>query len=188
MQTGELAIENILLPNEKLPALLDIISVTLDRHIPDTYQSENFMINENGSWLKNGVFALSELSNVCDTPDSLWINGYSSAGGLNDRMSQEKAETELSSSLLFIRPECLRIIVLEMALRKKIRAEFPFQHIPSRLPVTDPAIDSIYLKKKPGIYPVTEETYCTLSISEPFQGYCYKLVAGIIQMRPLFNE
>ncbi|MDM8556214.1 DNA helicase RecQ [Desulfococcaceae bacterium HSG7] len=181
-ETGELAIENILLPDEKLPALLDIISVPLDKPTPGTYQSENFMINKNGSWLKNGVFALSELSDLCDTPDSLWINGYSSGGiGVNDRIPQEKAETELSSSLLFIRPENLRIIVLETELGKRIRAEFTFNSVFYQLPVTDPAIDSIYLRKKAGVYPVNVETYCTLSIGEPFYGYCYKLVAGIFQ-------
>ena len=188
LETGELAIEQILLPNEKLPVLLDIISVPLDKHTPVTYQTENHSLNENGSWFKNGVFALSQLPILCDTPDSLWINGFNSKGGINDRMPQQTAEKELSSSLLFIRPEDLRIIVLEMALRKKIRAEFTFNHIPYRLPVTDPAIDSIYLKKSPGVYPVTEETYCTLSVSEPFQGFCYKLVAGIIQTRSMFNE
>ena len=188
LETGELAIEHILLPNEKLPVLLDIVSVPLDKHTPVTYQAENHSINQNGSWFKNGVFALSELPRLCDATDSLWINEFNSAGGINDRMPQQTAETELSSSLLFIRPEGLRIIVIENALRKKIRAEFTFNHIPYRLPVTDPAIDSIYLKKSPGVYAVTEETYCTLSISEPFQGYCYKLVAGIIQTRSMFNE
>ncbi len=188
LETGELAIEQILLPNEKLPALLDIISVPLSKHAPVTYQDENHTINEDGSWIKNGVFALSELPGLCDVPDSLWINGFNSAGGINDRIPQQTAESELSSSLLFIRPENLRIIVLEIALRKKIWAEFSFNNISYRLPVTDPAIDSIYLKKKPGVYPLNEETYCTLSISEPFHGYCYKLVAGILQTRTVFNE
>jgi len=187
-ETGELAIKHILLPDEKLPALLDIITVPLAKHAPVTYQTENHTVKESGSWIKNGVFALSELSGLCDIPDSLWINGYSSTGGMNDRIPQEKAETELSSSLLFIQPEGLRIIVLETALRKRIRAKFTFNRVSYDLPVTDPAIDSIYLKKRAGIYPVNVETYCTLSIGEPFYEYCYKLIAGIMQMRPISDE
>ncbi len=184
LETGELAYEQILLPNEKLPGLLDIILVPLEKHTPVTYQTENHRIRTTGGWLKNGVFAFSQLALLCDRPDTLWINGFSSSGGINDRMPQSVAEAELSSSLLFIHPEKPRIIVLEMALRKKIRVEFDFNHVTYRLPVTDPAIDSIYLSKAPGRYAVDREIYFTLSISEPFQGYCYKLVAGVISMRP----
>jgi hypothetical protein len=57
-----------------------------------------------------------------------------------------------------------------------------FNHISYRLPVTDPAVEACYLKKPLGNYPLTEpEIYLTISTSEPYEGFCYKLVAGLIK-------
>jgi hypothetical protein len=48
--------------------------------------------------------------------------------------------------------------------------------------VTAPAVEACYLKKSLGKYPLTEpEIYLTISISEPYEGFCYKLVAGLIK-------
>ena len=49
------------------------------------------------------------------------------------------------------------------------------------LAVTDPVIEGRYISVKPGDYPVEgSRTYLTVSISEPFEGFCYKLIAAII--------
>ncbi len=179
-ETGELRIEHILLPEEKLPEMSDIISVSLVRPAPKNYQKENWIIDEKTAWVKKGEFPLSDFSLLCDHPDVLWINGFHSRHGLNDRIPQQVTETEIQSSLLLIQPENLEIIVLENALRKKIRAVFFYNGTEYLLPVTDPAMERIFLKKPPGQYAAANaETCCTLSISEPFEGFCYKLVAGI---------
>jgi hypothetical protein len=51
------------------------------------------------------------------------------------------------------------------------------------LTVTDPAIEKKYIAKA-GEYPVNpkEKAFITVSISEPFEDFCYKLAAGIIQL------
>lgn len=45
--------------------------------------------------------------------------------------------------------------------------------------VTDPIVERQYLAKSDGDYPVGE-TYLTISIGEPYQDYCYKLIATVI--------
>ena len=47
--------------------------------------------------------------------------------------------------------------------------------------VTDPVIEARYIQMKPGNYPLAgDRPYLTVSISEPFEGFCYKLIAAVI--------
>lgn len=46
--------------------------------------------------------------------------------------------------------------------------------------VTDPRIERAYLAKADGDYPFGE-CYLTVSLGEPFNEYCYKLVAAVIE-------
>jgi hypothetical protein len=112
----------------------------------------------------------------------LWMNGYHSHQGLNDRMPEELVHKNLASSLLFIRPDDLCILVRE-GLRglKKIWAEFSYHGETYRLTVTDPVIEAHYFEMDIGRHTLDGlQSYLTVSISEPFQDFCYKLVAGII--------
>jgi hypothetical protein len=122
------------------------------------------------------------LQGQCDDVNSLWTNGHHSHKGLNDRIPLNKAEETVSSSLVLIKPGNLRITVDEGPnLLKKIRATFKLNGIAYRLSVTDPQIEKMYFTKAIGDYPITEENvYLTVSIGEPYEGYCYKLVAAII--------
>jgi len=47
--------------------------------------------------------------------------------------------------------------------------------------VTDSGIERTYLMKEHGEYPlINRDLYLTVSLGEPFNGYCYKLVASVI--------
>ncbi|MCP4107774.1 MAG: AAA family ATPase [Desulfobacteraceae bacterium] len=180
-ETGELQINDIIFENRKLPKLLDIITLSLTKHNPHFHQTENYETDETRSWIKKGELSASNLSKLCDNADVLWINGYNSRNGLNDRIPREMAENDLSSSLLLIRPDNVFISVRQESYDKRIRAGFDFKNIKYCLSVTDPVFESKYLKKEPGEYPLaTGDLYFCVSIGEPFEGYCYKLVAGII--------
>ena len=49
------------------------------------------------------------------------------------------------------------------------------------LAVTDPDIEKVYILKNVGQYPLsTQDLYLTISLGEPFNGFCYKLIAGVI--------
>lgn len=102
--------------------------------------------------------------------------------GLNDRMPLELTERALSSSLSLIRPADL-VITVHRNNRgfNKVRARFLYNGERYWISVTDPAIEAVYLPKEVGSYPVdSPEPYMTVSISEPFEGFCYKLAAAII--------
>ena len=118
---------------------------------------------------------------VDDVPH-LWINGHHSQHGLHDRIPLKMAEEEVTSSLLLLKPENLCITVDEGPNSlKKIRSKFIFNGVKYWLSVTDPEIETTYYNKDFGEYPIAEENvYICVSIGEPYEGYCYKLVAGVI--------
>ena len=179
--TGELSLVAITLPNGSIPRLLDVIEVRLRESCPHTYQTENHLIAEE-RWSWHGTLAPSEIQQLCDEVDQLWINGYHSRTGRNDRMPLELARGTLSSSLLFIRPEELCISVEEdLKGLPRVRARFSYRGERYGLAVTDPVIEERYIKMKPGEYPVEGyRPFLTVSISEPFEGFCYKLIAAVI--------
>ena len=125
---------------------------------------------------------MAELQRLPDPVGALWVNGYSSTGGLNDRIPEEITWKDIRSSLLFIRPDTAAIIVEEgPQLLKRLRAQFSFGGEEYSLPVTDPVIENRYFNNAIGCYPIAENpVYFTISIGEPYEGFCYKLVAGIV--------
>ncbi|MBW1699596.1 MAG: DNA helicase RecQ [Deltaproteobacteria bacterium] len=179
--TGELSLKEMTFSDGGIPKVLDVISVPLTRPSPHTYQSENHMIDDR-QWVKHGAVPIQALSGMVDDVPHLWINGHHSHRGLNDRIPLELAEQEVTSSLLLVRPENLCITVDEGAdSLKKIRSRFIFNGVKYWLSVTDPEIETTYYNKEFGEYPIAEENvYICVSIGEPYEGYCYKLAAGII--------
>jgi len=182
-KTGELTIKETMYESGGSPRLLDIIAIPMAGLVPGSYQTENHLVAE-GQWMKKGQLSPSLLQTLCDHADSLWINGHHSAGGLNDRMPEEMVRERVRSSLVFVKPDHL-IISVEQGpdLLKKIRARFRLRGEEYWLPVTDPVVENRYLSKDTGQYPAhAKDIYLTVSIGEPFEGYCYKLVAGIINL------
>jgi len=87
-------------------------------------------------------------------------------------------------SLYLIRPDGFTLIV-SAALDggKKVRARFTYHDASYLLSVTDPVIERAYLLEDHGEYTLTDKAlYLTVSLGEPFDGYCYKLVAAVIAM------
>ena len=173
--------------NGDYPQVLDIIRIPLIKHKPYSFQQENHLIDDNYYWEKVGAVGWTDLHGFVDeVPDKIWINGYSSYCGENDRIPENLANT-LQSSLLLIQPDELSIhIFVEGADytkgKRKVRAGFYLNGHQYKLAVTDPKVESEYLKKSDGIYNIdASRVYMCVSMGEPYQGYCYKLVASIIR-------
>ena len=138
-----------------IPELLDIVTIPLVAHKPENYQSENYLIDEKEYWAKNGIFKKRLISRLVDDMDTLWINGYDSTYGLNDRIPQSRAEEELSNSLSLICPQSLSLVVQYEYNRNKIRANFSYNDETYCLMVTDCRVEEAYLKREVGTYRLT---------------------------------
>lgn len=168
------------------PQVLDIVTIPLIKPQPHNYQPENHLIDDNYYWTKEGTITWSDLSEVVDiVPDELWMNESSSCNGIKDRIPEDKVNN-LINSLLLIQPDRLIISVnVEGAKfgggKRKVRSLFELNNHQYKLAVTDPIIESNFLKKEDGEYKIdAEKVYMCISIGEPYYDYCYKLVASII--------
>jgi len=184
-ETGELSPDRVRMDNGRTAALLDVIAVPLEKGCGEGYQRENHLAGAL-PWRWKARLPASEASRLLDPVDRLWIDGHHSFTGINDRIPLDLVRESVSSSLLFVRPQALDILVAPDAKGlKRVRAELTLDGELYRIPVTDPLAEERFLRRAPGRYPLEgDEIYVTVSLGEPFEGYCYKLAAGIVVVSP----
>lgn len=108
------------------PTLLDIIEIPLLEPRPRGCQTENHLIDDESYWVKVGEFSSLRLAGLCKVPNPLWVNGFSSYNGLNDRIPENQSDS-LGSSLVLVEPKDL-VIAVEQGLKKRqVRANFAWQ-------------------------------------------------------------
>jgi hypothetical protein len=166
------------------PRVLDIVDVPLLGARPKDYQRENWLLDPEEYWRKVGRASWSDTERLVDPPAPLWINGYSSRNGCNDRIPLAQS-TQLTSSLCLVRVERLTLSVFRPGeafgdLKRRVQGRFMHHGSEYRLWVTDPVYERDYLLKADGAY-VVGESLLTVSLGEPYNDYCYKLVAAIIE-------
>ncbi|MGW1016174.1 dual OB domain-containing protein [Streptomyces niveus] len=166
------------------PRVLDIVEVPLLRPLPHDFQSENWLLDPNYYWKKAGTIGWRGLLALEQRPSSLWINRSSTYHGNNDRIPDEEADT-LSDSLKLIRVTDLVLQVHAPGAmfgdqKRVLRAHFSHARHSYIMRVTDPECEQEYLAKPDGVYRLGE-SFLTVSLGEPYEGYVYKLVAAITE-------
>ncbi len=163
-----------------------VVTCEVSEHTPSPTQPENHKIALQPNWQIAGGFPSQSVASLVDSPPSLWSTGFdcSSRHGVNDKVSQVIATTT-GSSLYFIRIDGGTITKNDESFdenqRAKIRLTFTYNSETYSLAVTDPALSGMYWNN----LQVGESTeigpcYLTVSLAQPFNGYCYKLVAGYV--------
>ncbi len=171
-----------------LPKVLDIIRIPVIAAAPKLYQTESYVIDAEYYWDKKGEVYWADVQQFVDRPEPLWTNGDSSYYGLNDRVKVDTA-SKLRTSLMLIEPEDLTITVATEGTefgnpRRRVRADFGHVGKTYRLIVTDPVAERA-LFAKPNAEYRPRNTYLCISLGEPHEGSCYKLVAAVISKQPL---
>ncbi len=166
------------------PRLLDVIDIPVLQPCPQSWQTENWLINDQFHWTRNGQFPLRQLAELADPVEPLWVDGQHTYHGRNDKVPLGLANT-VSSSLRLIQVEKLGLAIFkpgEAFGDNKRRVQGRFRHAGKDywLRITDPGCEREYLSKPDGHYEIGER-YLTVSLGEEYQGACYKLIAGIIQ-------
>ena len=166
------------------PRVLDIINIPVLGPQPKDYQTENWLLNPGYYWEKTGAFSLRDLPKLVDPIAPLWIDGQGTYHGQNDKMLLESANS-VSDSLRLVHVERLNLVVFnpgEAFGNSKRRVQGQFVHAGKgyKLWVTDPEYERAYLAKLDGTYDIGG-CYLTISLGEPFEGACYKLIAAIIR-------
>ena len=184
-ETQELLQYDCLCDDGTCVSLLEVVDIRLLRAQPSTYQRENWLLEPRVPWRKVGSARWDDLHGFVDPVERLWIDGHSTKGGRNDRIPTEIAEG-LTSSLRLVRVDKLKLRVSQPGLdfdnpSKRLHAGFSHAGDYYWLRVTDPKYEERFLARGRGEYHLGE-SYLTISIGEPHtDGFCYKLVAAIIE-------
>ena len=163
------------------PALMDVVSVPLDLHLPVRNQSENYLLNPNHRWIKSGHLQLAWIQAWLDIPAQLWALGHQSWGMRNNRVPQELAN---GPSLLLIRVSNLKLRMMDSPKpydlhRTVVIGEFVYNKVSYRLSVTDPEVEALCRATPGGILEIIQPVLC-LSLGVCFNQFHYKLIAGVI--------
>lgn len=167
--------------NGSEPELLDILEIPMLEPRPHSCQIENHLIDDEIYWVKDGEFPRQQLLQLCKVPNPLWVNGFHSYNGINDRIPEARADS-LNSSLMLVEPQNLIVSVERGLTKRQVRVGFHVAGQSYKLTVTDPQVEREFLSRGEGRYTHQRQTVACVSIGEPFQGYRYKLVASIIDL------
>jgi len=165
--------------------VLDVLKIDLLRPRPDPYQPENWVIGNN-FWKLVERPASLKYQHIFH---SYIIAGPTLFGDQFDRTSVKSLnKNPAQASLALVIPDNIEWVVKRNVKGKRqIRALFNLSDAFYDLGVTDPLLEQ-YLKSLPlGNYSLksiglreTDRPLLTISLGEPFQGDCYKLVTSTL--------
>ena len=167
------------------PQVLDIVRIPVLGPKPQGWQSENWLLDAECYWEKEGVYSWFDLPALVDPVAPLWRDGHHSYHGANDRIPGE-AMASLSDSLRFLHIERLTLHVFSPGeafgtTKRRVQGQFRHAGRDYALWVTDPIYERRYLARLDGRYRL-RDCYATVSLGEPFHGTCYKLIAAILEL------
>lgn len=152
-------------------SLLDVIEIVVTDSAPQGYQSENVKFDETSLRRAAQLRPSHELLGLVIDRDATNL-----FGSMGRAVSREKISS-VSRSLMCIKPEAVSFNEKTAEDGKsQIRATFRFQGHLYDLPVTDVAFCRRFKTRKI----VGENVYLTISLGLEFEGWHYKLVAGVI--------
>ncbi|MEU9502159.1 hypothetical protein [Streptomyces sp. NPDC048196] len=169
-------------PSGAEPGLLDIVSMRLIKPKPIGFHRENWLVDSSVRWQKKGQIGWDELCLLEEPSTRLWRNGYHTNAGNNDRVPADQEGTVMES-LKLIRVDEATIQVdhpWSNDARPTVRAQFQHAGSVYSLRVTDPVCEERFRGRGIGRYPLGN-SFLTISLSEKFDGYLYKLVAAVIE-------
>ena len=122
------------------PRVLDVMNVPLLEARPKGYQQENWLLDPDHYWQKVKRGEWDELEVLADPVSSLWIDGFSTYNGRNDRIPL--AQAGLTSSLRLVRVDRLTLSVFKPGEafgnpKRRVQGRFRHSGAEYRLWVTD---------------------------------------------------
>jgi hypothetical protein len=166
------------------PRVLDVIDVPVLDPRPKGSQRENWLLDPDHYWTRSARATWPDLAVLVDPIEPLWIGGLHTYNGLNDKIPLVQAGA-IRSSLRLLHVKELELCVFkpgEAFGNTKRRVQGRFRHGPHEyhLWVTDPVYERAFLAKEDGEYRLGE-CFLTVSLGEPFNDACHKLIAAIIE-------
>ncbi|NUP87096.1 MAG: hypothetical protein HUU30_15270 [Burkholderiaceae bacterium] len=166
-----------------VPQVGERFVLPLGHGVPDAYQRENCSVRFT-RWQAAGRMSARELEGLADQPATLWLNGWQSVHGWNDRIPEHVAAQRCDSSLLLIRPETLRFRLDQGGGKLALRAVFDYRGQRYDLKVTDDRVCGLWIERLADGHDGRADALLCVSLGQAFYDYCYKLVASVIELPP----
>ena len=163
------------------PRVLDIIDVPVVRACPKDYHTESWLLDDGHYWENQGKYPSLDLNRLTDPWHRFGWMGI--------------APTTVAMTVCPCRPSgsrrrCAYSALIDWNLRcapgeafgnskRRVQGAFPTRDADTRS-VTDPTYERRYLGKINGEYQLGA-CYLAVSLGEPYNNACYKLVAAIIE-------
>ncbi|AZV46336.1 hypothetical protein C3L23_03335 [Nautilia sp. PV-1] len=140
-----------------------LAKIKILKEVPLNCQPENVIIDKKIEFINE--IDLKELENFVYTPKSLW--------GKENYIKYDE-NLKINYSLFLIKVNKISLYWKDRGNNKSLqrRGKFIYNNITYDLPLTDP--DFEYLKEQ-----VIEDVYLVVSLGEPFNGNCYKIIAKV---------
>lgn len=165
------------------PRLLDVIEVELRDALPCGAHPEDWRIAPVRWRLIARPATATQFQKITAAADK----ATTILRGHCDRISVEEIEARpMQSSLVLVFPTELHWWIREEGGKRRCRALFQHNHVPCNFAVTDPHWIDRLKALADGIYPHSvlvgqaAETWLTISLSEAFYGWHYKLAAAVL--------
>ena len=154
--------------------LLDIVEITNASPVPDGYQSENCLFQEEKLQVIGKTPYQKNIFDKLLTENMILLFGNRGKAVPKDKIGQ------LHHSLVFIRPQNFEVYTTISPKNKdQVRARYIYNENPYDLPITD--IDFIReYQENDNLFQGVNNVYLTISLGVEFENWHYKLVAGII--------
>jgi hypothetical protein len=165
------------------PKLLDVISIPLIAPHPSDLQPENWLLDPEWYWEFVEASDFASAGGLADDPPQLWVNGYSTVAGINDRIPESRALPQ-AGSLYLVQVQDLTVRVLSPGAafgdtKRKVRGRFTYGSDEYDMTITDPVVERAFLAGADGEFSIGDRLV-TVSLAEPYGGYAYKLIAALI--------
>lgn len=181
--THEISELEMLYPDGETVKLLDIIEIPCEKPAPQGHQPENVLIDARFFWQRRDRVNWQALKAILDEPSPLWVNGFSTRQCHNNRIPEHQLDSKQGSLRLIALDRMLLYTDLKLQksgnMKQAVRARFDYLGDHYCLDVTDPVIESYFLKAGAIEHSLDTALAC-ISLTELWEGYVYKLVASII--------
>lgn len=174
----------------RIPSTLDLVDIQFLRSANHSVQSENHLIDTAFKWEKKGTYPVEKLSEILDTPATLWFVNRESTNskmGINDCFPTNLLNGKTNSLYLILINELTIHLTHEEDFygnnRKRYRGSFNYNGVNYKLSITDPNIYSEYGQLQDGDYNYGK-CYATISMA-PLEdnGNCYKFLAALFKFK-----
>ncbi len=152
--------------------ILDIVGLEITQNCPNGYQSENVFFKP------KSLKIVSSIKPSRNNLNKLIDGSHTTLFGNTSKAVSVEQINELNYSLIFIKPQSFEVHENCYAFVRRARGRFQYNGVHYDLPITDVSFLQTLINGVPSFS--QDNVYLTISLGIEFEGWHYKLIAGVV--------